>query len=113
MASLGNQSGDARRCVSPGRFARNQASVLQGLLIGGSQEHVCHILSQLGSLRAREVGRAFNPRVSPIWNVINELRMREILTSRLQGHRRRGEEVHFRDGVAVLLRIGATSVASP
>lgn len=48
--------------------------------IGGPQEHACYILSQLGSLRAREVGRALNPRVSPIWNVINEPRMRETLT---------------------------------
>lgn len=81
VASLGNQSGDARRCVFSGRFARQQESkVLQGGRIGGPQEHVCYILSQLGSLRAREVGRALNPRVSPIWNVINEPRMRETLT---------------------------------
>lgn len=47
---------------------------------GGPQEHVCYILPQLGSLRAREVERASHPRISPIWNVINEPRMRETLT---------------------------------
>lgn len=62
------------------RLPRTQESVLQRGLIGGPQEHLCYISLQLGSLTAREVGRALNPRVSLIWNVINEARMRETLT---------------------------------